>query len=63
MPFDMKNFFLFLLLITTFIFCNAQNHSNAFTSYPPAGPGQNSLMAKWEKKHIVDSCLFSLPGI
>lgn len=54
--FAIKNFFLLLLSITLFS-CNSQKSSREFGKFPLAVPEQNSLMAKWEKKYVLDSKL------
>lgn len=55
----MKNYLLLLLLII-FFSCDAQknsNEANSYPTYPLATPEQNSLLAKWEKKPVLDSKL------
>lgn len=55
--FNMKNIFLVSVLIITCYCCYAQENSGKFASYPLAVAEQNSLLAKWEKKTVLDSRL------
>lgn len=52
----MKNYLL-LLLWAPSSFCHAQKDSGTFDTYPLAVPEENSLMAKWEKKPVLESLL------
>jgi hypothetical protein len=52
----MKKYFLILLSITLFS-CNSNRKSGEFGKFPLEVPEQNSLMAQWEKKPVLDSRL------
>jgi hypothetical protein len=51
----MKSFLLFFLLSISTLFSSAQIGTKQFAAYPLAVPEQNSLMAKWEKKPVLES--------
>ncbi len=59
----MKNIFFFLVMLVTALFnsaCNAQTNSNNYDAvFPLAVPEENSLLAKWAKKPVLDSLLIS----
>ncbi|MES2920620.1 MAG: glycoside hydrolase family 9 protein [Verrucomicrobiota bacterium] len=50
----MKNSMLLALLFPASL-CHAQKDSGGFAAYPLAAAEENSLMAKWEKKPVLDS--------
>jgi hypothetical protein len=52
----MKKTFLFLVLFLFLVQCQTKN-SLKFDAFPLVVPEQNSLMAKWEKKPVLDSLL------
>jgi hypothetical protein len=53
----LKPFLLLSLLCGATLFSKAQTGSKQFPAYPLAIPEQNSLMAKWEKKPVLESRL------
>ena len=52
----MKNYILLSLLFPALL-CQAQEDAKKFGTYPLAVPEENSLMAKWEQKPVLDSRL------
>jgi hypothetical protein len=53
----MKNSLLLFLLLLVSFFCYAQQLPKAWEAYPLVVPEQNSLMAQWQKKPVLDSLL------
>jgi len=53
----MKKLLLACPLLILFFVCRAQTGSKQFAAYPLAVPVQNSLLAKWEKKPVLESRL------
>jgi hypothetical protein len=53
----LKPFLLLSLLCGATLFSKAQTSSKQFPAYPLSIPEQNSLMAKWEKKPVLESRL------
>lgn len=55
----MKNILLVFVLVIASFLCNAQTNSTQYASYPLAVPEEHSLLAKWEKKPVLDSLVIS----
>lgn len=53
----MRSFFLILLLLASSFFCKAQTSTKRLAAFPLAVAEQNSLMASWEKKAVLDAKL------
>ncbi len=53
---SVRHYILWCLLIPAFA-CHAQENAKDFGAYPLAVPEENSLMAKWEKKPVLESLL------
>ena len=52
----MKNYLLILISIALFS-CNANKKPAEYAAFPLPVPEQNSLMAEWENKTVLDSGL------